>query len=126
MVFIALALLGIAYTVLTTQFGFYANDRFHMPEDLALCQLGKIKVYATTTDESLSVDRFITKEIMYPGGTQVVSVNLTSSAFPLRRGQKAIQILEYDCGNPSTGCSSGSYTVTLATSSMRLQRPVQC
>ncbi|MBI2675785.1 MAG: hypothetical protein HYX24_04970 [Candidatus Aenigmarchaeota archaeon] len=126
LVFITIAFLGIAYTLLSGQFSTYTTEKFNVPETLAECKLGKIKVYATTTDEVLNIDRFITKDIIYPGGSQVVSVNLTAANFPLKRGQQAKSIIDYDCGNPTSGCGNGAYTVVLATSTLKLERPVIC
>ncbi|MBI2675784.1 MAG: hypothetical protein HYX24_04965 [Candidatus Aenigmarchaeota archaeon] len=126
LVFITIAFLGVAYTLFSGQFSSYSTEKFNVPETLAECQYGKIKVYATTTDEVLNIDRFIKKDIIYPGGSPVVSVTLTAANFPLKRGQQAKSIIDYDCGNSTSGCGNGAYTVVLATSTQQVERPVVC
>ncbi len=126
LVFIALAFLGVAYTMLSGQFGAYTKEQIMVSKSLSTCDYGKIKVYATTTDEVLNSDRLIRKEIIFPGATLTVS-NFTLQNFPLKRGQQSKQIIDFDCWNTAGGgCGNGEYTIVLATSSVKEEIPLTC
>ncbi len=123
LLFITVALLGVAWTSLSALIGQYTEEQFHVPETLAYCQYGTIDVYATTPNEILNSNSFIITQLINSEGNAVSGFNITTSVFPLKKGQQAKKIVSFNCGG--SGCS-GTYTIILGTSKMRVTRTVTC
>ncbi|MBI2675978.1 MAG: hypothetical protein HYX24_05950 [Candidatus Aenigmarchaeota archaeon] len=121
LLFITVALLGVAWTFLKSLLDIYTQDQIQIPESLAYCQYGTIEAYATTTNEILNADRVIIKDLIDSNGVKT-AVNLVTANFPLKRGQQAKKIIDYNCGS---SCN-GTRTLVIGTSTMRVTRPITC
>ncbi|MBI2675980.1 MAG: hypothetical protein HYX24_05960 [Candidatus Aenigmarchaeota archaeon] len=124
-IIVFLLILGVAFLIYVFLAsiidGSPTTDQLQLPEALTYCQYGTIEAYATTTDEMLNADRIIIKDLIDSNGVRT-DLNLVTANFPLKRGQQAKKIIDYNCGS---SCN-GTRTLVIGTSTMRVTRPITC
>ncbi len=119
---IASVILGFLWNFLNEDTWCCYSDQIHIPESLAYCQYGTIEAYAAATEETLNANSIKIKQLLDSNGQPVAGFDIISSAFPLKRFQQAKKIVSFNCGS----ACSGTYTMVIATSYVRLQRTVTC